>query len=92
MMKGLKLAAVSAVFLIPFTYPSSAISLNALTYQQAVSMCQMGDPRACAVANAYRSGSWGGSPADQWVSPEELQHGGLRGVRPGPLSTYDFIR
>lgn len=34
----------------------------------------------------------GGSPADRWVSPEELTHGGLRGVRPGILSTYDFIR
>ncbi|WP_152486094.1 hypothetical protein [Methylohalobius crimeensis] len=34
----------------------------------------------------------GGSPADRWVSPEELTHGGLRGVRPGPLSTYDFVR
>ncbi|MEA3412440.1 MAG: hypothetical protein U9R74_13010 [Pseudomonadota bacterium] len=36
--------------------------------------------------------SGGGSPADRWVSPEELTHGGLRGVRPGVLSTYDFVR
>jgi len=34
----------------------------------------------------------GGSPADRWVSPDELSHGGLRGVRPGPLTTYDFVR
>ncbi|MCH9672030.1 MAG: hypothetical protein K0U93_11340 [Gammaproteobacteria bacterium] len=32
------------------------------------------------------------SPADRWVSPRELRQGGLRGVRPGPLTTYDFIR
>lgn len=34
----------------------------------------------------------GGSPADRWVGPEEITQGGLRGVRPGPLTTYDFVR
>ncbi|MEM7253536.1 MAG: hypothetical protein AAF493_19140 [Pseudomonadota bacterium] len=33
-----------------------------------------------------------GSPADRWVGRDELRRGGVRGVRPGPLTTYDFIR
>jgi hypothetical protein len=86
MVKGLKVAAVSAIFLVPFTYPRSALSLDALTYQQAVQLCSMGYPRACQVMNAYRAGP-SGSPADRLVSPVETQR-----VRPGPLSTYDFIR
>ena len=37
-------------------------------------------------------GGGSGSPADRWVGADELNRGGLRGVRPGPLSTYDFVR
>jgi hypothetical protein len=97
MVKGLKFAVVSAIFLLPFTYPRSALSWDSLTYQEAVWMCNMGYPRACDVVYAYRAGMAsygrpGGSPADRWVSPQELQQGGLRGVRRGPLSTYDFVR
>jgi hypothetical protein len=89
MVKGLAIAAVSAIFLLPFTYPRSAHSLDALTYQQAVQLCYMGYPRGCQVMNAYRAPARGpsGSPADRWVSPGETQR-----VRPGPLTTYDFIR
>jgi hypothetical protein len=95
--KGLKFAVVSVIFLFPFTSPHSALSWESLTYQEAVRMCDMGFSRACDVMYAYMaeiagSGRSDGSPADRWVSPEELQQGGLRGVRPGPLSTYDFIR
>jgi hypothetical protein len=95
MMKGLKFAVVSAIFLFPFT--RSALSWDALTYQEAVQLCRMGYPRACYVMNAYnaemaRYRRSGGSPADPWVRPEELRRGGLFGVRRGPLSTYDFIR
>jgi hypothetical protein len=95
MMKGLKFAVVSAIFLFPLTYPRSALSWTSLTYQEAVWMCNMGYRQACDIMYAYemaRSGRSGGGPADRWVSPEELRQPGLRGVRPGPLSTYDFIR
>jgi hypothetical protein len=96
MMKGLKFALVSAILLFPFAYPRSALAWDALTYQEAVLMCSMGNSRACSVMYAYqamaRAGRFGGSPADRWVSPGELGQGGVRGVRPGPLSTYDFVR
>jgi hypothetical protein len=85
MMKGLKFAVVSAIFLFPCTYARSAFSWGALTYQEAVRMCQMGSPWGCEVMNAYRRPS--GSPADGWVRPGEVQR-----ERRGPLSTYDFIR
>ena len=92
MMKGLKFAVVSAIFLFPFTYPPSALAWNSLTYQEAVWMCGMGNRHACDVMYAYEMARSGGSPADGWGSREELGQGGLRGVRRGPLSTYDFIR
>ena len=85
MMKGLKFAVVSAIFLFPFTYPRSALSWEALTYQEAVRMCEMGYRRGCEVMNAYRRPS--GSPADAWVRPGEVQR-----ERRGPLSTSDFLR
>jgi hypothetical protein len=96
MMRGLRFALVSAIFLVPFTFPRSALSLDALTYQEAVVGCYRGYVRACEVMNAYqamaRGRLGGGSPADRWVGSDELRHGGLRGVRPGVLSTYDFVR
>ena len=94
MVKGLKLAAVSAIFLFPLAYPHSALARTYLNYQEAVWLCNICNPQACAVVIAYMAamaGS-GGSPADRWVSPGELRQGGLRGVRPGVLSTYDFVR
>jgi hypothetical protein len=95
MVKALKLAVVSTISLFPFAYPHGALAWTALTYQEAVWMCSVGNLQACDVMYAYEmagSGAPGGSQADQWVSPEELQRGGLGGVRRGPLSTYDFIR
>ena len=89
------LAVVSAVSLVPFSFPLSALAWDALTCQQAVQGCAAwGDLRACAVVQQCQAEATGqgGSPADRWVSPQELQQGGLRGVRPGPLSTYDFIK
>jgi hypothetical protein len=83
-----------ATFLIPFTYSHSALAWDALTYQQAVQGCAWGYVRACAVMQQYQAAAAGrrGSPADRWVSPAEIGQGGLRGVRPGPLTTYDFVR
>jgi hypothetical protein len=96
MMKGLKFAVVSAIFVLPFACPRDAFSWDALTYQEAARLCVLGNSYACKVMTAYqaaiaRSGS-GGSPADRWVGSGELTRGGLRGVRRGPLSTYDFVR
>jgi hypothetical protein len=74
MVKGLKFAVVSAIFLFPFVYPHSALSWTALSYQEAVWLCSTGNLQACEVMYAY-----------------EQAPSGLRGVRRGPLSTYDFI-
>jgi hypothetical protein len=67
MLKGLKFAVVSAIFLVPFAYPHSALALSALGYQEAVWLCSSGDLQACDVMYAYdmaRSGAPAGSPAD----------------------------
>ena len=48
MVTGLKFAVVSAIFLLPFAYPHSALSrIWSLTYQEAVWMCSTGDHQAC---------------------------------------------
>jgi hypothetical protein len=73
MVKGLKLAVVSAIFLFPFAYPHSALSWTALSYEEAAWMCSTGNLQACDVMYAY----------------EEARSGDLRGVRRGPLSTDD---
>jgi hypothetical protein len=87
MVKGLKFAAVSTILLLPFTYSESALAWNALSYQQAVWLCSMGDVRGCAVMRAYQDAAApGGSPADRWVSPGEVQQ-----QRPGALSRWDLI-
>jgi hypothetical protein len=50
MVKGLKFAVVSAIFLLPFAYPPSALSrIWSLNYQEAVWMCSTGDNQACDV-------------------------------------------
>lgn len=80
--------------------PSAAVAWSSLTYQQALNLCANGYQQACAVAVQYEqnarqqiyNGRYGGSPADAWVSPQELQRGGVRGSRPGVFSTYDFVR
>lgn len=95
MVKALKLAVASAVFLFPFVYPYGALAWTALSYEEAVWMCSVGNLQACDVAYKYEtagSSTSGGGPADQSVGPEELQRGGLGGVRRGPLSSDDFIR
>jgi len=89
------LAVVSAVSLTPFAFPHGALAWDALTCQQAYQACYLGNPRGCGVARqcqALMAGQGGGSPADRWVGADELQHEGMRGVRPGPLTTYDFVR
>jgi hypothetical protein len=69
MVKGLKFAVVSAIFLLPFAYPHNALSWewNSLSYQEAVWMCGTGSLQACDVMYAYemaRSGVAGGNSAD----------------------------
>ena len=98
-MKRPKSSIISACLLLPLVYPLHGHALNALTYQQALRLCAAGYDDGCAVAYQYQakvlrqySGGGGASPADAWVSPNELTQGGLRGVRPGVLSTYDFVR
>ena len=77
MVTGLKFAVVSAIFLLPFAYPHSALSrIWSLSYQEAVWMCGTGNLQACEVMYAYemtRSGMsgnsqvLGGSPADATI-------------------------
>src|SRR5262249_31035107 len=93
MMKALKF---SIVALFPFTYPHSAIAWTSLTYEEAAWMCSIGNLQACDVMYAYEMDRsrvpGGGLLTDPWLSPGELQPGGTRGVRHGPLSTNDFSR
>ena len=57
MVTAIKFAAVSAIFLLPFAYPSSALSrIWSLSYQEAVWMCSTGDHQACDVM--YRLPRW----------------------------------
>jgi hypothetical protein len=53
MVKGLKFAVVSAIFLFPFACPNSALSWTALSYQEAVWLCSTGNLQACEVVYAY---------------------------------------
>ena len=57
MVKGLRFAAVSAIFLFP--YPNSAHSWTALSSQEAVWLCGAGDLEACDAMNAYEAASPG---------------------------------
>ena len=55
MVKGLKFAAVSAIFLFPFVYSHSAVARTYLSYQEAVWLCGAGDLEACDAMNAYEA-------------------------------------
>ena len=55
MVKGLRFAAVSAIFLLPFLYPHSAPARTYLSYDEAVWMCGSGDLEACDAMNAYEA-------------------------------------
>jgi hypothetical protein len=55
MVKGLKFAVASAIFLFAFTYPHSASSRTFLSYQEAVWMCGTGDPQACDAVYLYEA-------------------------------------
>jgi hypothetical protein len=69
-MVKLKYVVASAIFLLPFACPHSALSRNwSLSYQEAVWMCSTGDHQACDVMYRYElahSAAPGGSSADQW--------------------------
>jgi hypothetical protein len=55
MVKALKFAAISAIFLFPFVCPHSALARTYLSYQEAVWLCGAGDLEACDAMNAYES-------------------------------------
>ena len=59
MVKGLRFAAVSAIFLFPFVYPHSVAARTFLSYQEAVWMCGAGDLEACDAMNAYEGATPG---------------------------------
>jgi hypothetical protein len=54
-------AVVSAIFLLPFAYPPSALSWewNSLSYQEAVWMCGAGNLQACEAMYAYEMARFG---------------------------------
>ena len=56
MVKGLKLAVVSAIFLCPFAFAHSALARTFLNYQEAVWMCGTGNLEACDAMHAYEAG------------------------------------
>lgn len=92
-MKLLKSAIALTMVLAPFACPLDTFSWTALTYQEAVQMCVTGDSHACMVVRRYEAGDrgsyedGGGSPADGWVSPEEV-----RGEKPGVFSPGELAR
>jgi hypothetical protein len=55
MLKGLRLAVVSATFLLPFVCPHSALARTYLSYQEAVWLCGAGDVEACDAMHAYEA-------------------------------------
>jgi len=69
------------------------LAWNSLNYEQAAARCERGDRRACAVYQRYqqwerdRRRGRQGSPADNWVSPDEL-----KGDRPGLWSPGELVR
>ena len=59
MVKALKRAAVSAIFLFPLVCPHGALARTYLSYQEAVWLCGAGDLEACDAMNAYEAASPG---------------------------------
>ena len=60
MVKALRFAAISAIFLFPFVCPHSALARTYLSYQEAVWLCGAGDLEACDAMNAYEAAPPGG--------------------------------
>jgi hypothetical protein len=55
MVKALRFAAMSAIFLFPSVCPHSALARTYLSYQEAVWLCGAGDLEACDAMNAYET-------------------------------------
>jgi hypothetical protein len=70
MVNGLKFAVASAIFLLPFAYPHSALARTFLNYQEAVWMCGTGNIEACDAMHAYEAGPPGARRAP--MSTEEV--------------------
>ena len=86
-------AVVSAIFLLPFAYPHSALSWNsnALSYQEAAWICGTGNLQACEVMYAYemaRSGTSGNSQVSV-AAQRTLQY---RKIAPYPQDQTTRIR
>ena len=75
MVKALKLAVASAVFLFPFVYPHGALAWTALSYEEAVWMCSVGNLQAG--ANRGESGYVG---YEMWVRGLETRVGTIVGA------------
>ena len=60
MVKALRFAAISAIFLLPFVCSHSALARTYLSYDEAVWMCGAGDLEACDAMNAYEAAPPGG--------------------------------
>ena len=59
MMKGLKFAVVSVIFLSPFAFPHGALAWTALSYEEAAWYCSTGNLQACDIMHAYEEAASG---------------------------------
>lgn len=90
-MKRLVLSSVVAS--VAVLAASHAHAWDSLSYGEAEEGCMMGNRRACVVLEQYlrSEGDYyegrSGSPADQWVTPDEL-----RQERPGVFSPGELAR
>lgn len=78
-MKLSKRTILLTLLLVPSSWPLSALSWNSLTYQEAAFRCSRGDQYACQVMYQYTEDErrynqgYRRSPADNWVSPDEVR-------------------
>ena len=59
MLKGLKFAVVSAIFLSPFAYPHSGLARTFLNYQEVSLDVRHGQLEACDAMHAHEAGLLG---------------------------------
>ena len=80
------------LILVPSSWPLSALSWNSLTYQEAAFRCSRGDQYDCQVMYQYTeyerryNQGYRGSPADHWVSPDEVRREKSGVYLPGELA------
>jgi len=92
-MKLTKRTILLTILLVPSSWPLSALSWNSLTYQEAALRCSRGDQYACQLLYQYEEyerryyHGYRGSPADNWLSPDEI-----RREKRGIFSHGDLVR